>query len=120
MNHSKKEKIETAKHIINMHRKIQHNTNEIRRLDKKIDTVRIESEMERRRLENKIKRSVWEVLQITLGNRKKVEEMSHRTTDTAERLDKVEQTIDWVMKTLIGLFITAVFGGVIAYLFNMF
>lgn len=103
-----------------MHRKIQHNTNEIRRLDKKIDTVRIESEMERRRLENKIKRSVWEVLQITLGNRKKVEEMSHRTTDTAERLDKVEQTIDWVMKTLIGLFITAVFGGVIAYLFNMF
>jgi len=116
----KHEKIETAKHIIDMRRQIQQNTNDIKQLDKKIEEVRVENVIERRKLENKIKRSVWEVLQIALGNRKKIEEVSHRVTDTSERFDKIEQTIDWVMKTLIGLFITAVFGGIIAYLFGKF
>jgi len=103
-----------------MRRQIQQNTNDIKQLDKKIEEVRVENVIERRKLENKIKRSVWEVLQIALGNRKKIEEVSHRVTDTSERFDKIEQTIDWVMKTLIGLFITAVFGGIIAYLFGKF
>lgn len=116
----KVEKIETAKHLINMKRQIQRHENEIQRLDRKIDVVRQEAADERRKLDNKIKRSIWEVLQIALGNRKKIEEVSHRASDTSERLDRIEQTVDWVMKTLIGLFITAVFGGVISYLFGMF
>lgn len=117
---SKQEKIETAKKLITMQRQIAENTSEIRRLDKKIEEVRYEGLVERRKLENKLKRSMWEILQITLGNRKKVEEVSHRVEDSAERLDKIEQTIDWIMKTLIGLFITTVFGGVIAYFFGLF
>ncbi len=118
--HKKDEKIEMAKHLINMHRKIQSNTNEIRRLDKKIESVRLEGIEERRRLDNRLKRSIWEVLQISIGNRKQVEKMSHRVDDTSERLDKIEEVTDWVMKTLIGLFITTVFGAIIMYVISKF
>lgn len=111
---------ETAKHIINMQQKIQKNTEEIQRLDKKIDDIKREGVEERRKLENKLKRSLWEVLQIALGNKEKVEKLSHRTEDSEERLDKVENTIDWVMRTLIGLFITTVFSAIIMYVVGKF
>lgn len=77
---------------------------EVKRLAQRVEEVRLEGFDERRKLENKIKRSLWEVMQLALGNRKKVEEMSHRIEDTSEKLDKIQDIITWVFRGMIGLF----------------
>jgi len=81
----------------------------------------LEKEMaEHRKTINQVKRSVWEVFEISTGNRKKVEELSRRVEDTAEKYDRIQDTINWMAKLVIGLIITSVITAALNTLFGIF
>lgn len=92
---------------------------EVKRLAQRVEDVRMEGFDERRKLENKIKRSIWEVLEMTIGNRKKIEEVSRRAEDTSTRFDKIESIVTWTLRGIIGLFIATLVGAICKLVFGV-
>jgi len=81
----------------------------------------LEKEMaEHRKIINNVKRSIWEVFEISIGNRKKVEELSRRVEDTTEKYDQIQETINWISKLIVGLIITSVITAALNTIFRVF
>jgi len=76
--------------------------------------------IEHRKTINNIKRNIWEVFEISIGNRKKVEKLSRRIEDTTEKYDRLQETINWISKLVIGLIITSVITAALNTIFNIF
>jgi len=117
MKDDKDYKVEIANKIIDLKKE----NGELKEESKKtsIRVSRLEKEMsEHRKTINNVKRSVWEIFEISTGNRKKVEELSRRIEDTTEKYDEIQETINWISKLVIGLIITSVITAALNTLFG--
>lgn len=92
---------------------------EVKKLERRVEEVRIEGFEERRKLENKIKHSIWEVFEMAAGNRKKIEEVSRRAEDTQERFDRIEEIVTWTLRGIVGLFVATIVGAILKYMFGV-
>ena len=117
---AKEEKAETLTKIIELKNRVDNHDKEIhtvktqiKDINEKIQKNKDEEVIERRKLENKIKRSIWEVLEMAKGNRKTIEEHSHRIEDSKERLDQLQDIVKWALRLLLGLFITTIIGALL-------
>lgn len=117
---AKEEKAETLTKIIELKNRVDNHDKEIhtvktqiKDINEKIQKNKDEEVIERRKLENKIKRSIWEVLEMAKGNRKVIEEHSHRIEDSKERLDQLQDIVKWALRLLLGLFITTIIGALL-------
>ena len=117
---AKEEKAETLTKIIELKNRVDNHDKEIhtvktqiKDINEKIQKNKDEETIERRKLENKIKRSIWEVLEMAKGNRKTIEEHSHRIEDSKERLDQLQDIVKWALRLLLGLFITTIIGALL-------
>ena len=117
---AKEEKAETLTKIIELKNRVDNHDKEIhtvktqiKDINEKIQKNKDEEAIERRKLENKIKRSIWEVLEMAKGNRKTIEEHSHRIEDSKERLDQLQDIVKWALRLLLGLFITTIIGALL-------
>lgn len=117
----KQQKIDTLSKIIEVKRELEETKKiaidakmETTRLSKRLDIVESDNNENRKNI-NHIKRSVWEVVQIAMGNKKQVESLSHRVTDTEERFNRIEEVITWTMRGVIGLFLTTLAGAVLKF-----
>ena len=91
----------------------------VKKLEQRVEEVRMEGFEERRKLENKIKHSVWEVFEIAIGNKKKIEELSRRAEDTQERFDRIEDIVTWTLRGIVGLFVATIVGAVLKFMFGI-
>ncbi len=117
---AKEEKAETLTKIIELKNRVDNHDKEIhtvktqiKDINEKIQKNKDEEVIERRKLENKIKRSIWEILEMAKGNRKTIEEHSHRIEDSKERLDQLQDIVKWALRLLLGLFITTIIGALL-------
>jgi tetrahydromethanopterin S-methyltransferase subunit G len=88
-------------------------------LEEKVEEIRKEAYLDRRKFGNKIKRTTWELSKMAMGQRKIVEQHSFRLTDTKKRLDKVEKVVRWVGYTIAGLFVATLVGAVLKFVFGV-
>mgnify|MGYP001294741394 CR=1 FL=1 len=119
MKDDKQYKTEIANKLIDLKKE----NGELKEQNKKtnIRINRLENEMaEHRKTINQVKRSVWEVFEIATGNRKKVEDLSRRVDDTTEKYDRIQETINWISKLIIGLIITSVITAALNTIFGVF
>lgn len=108
----KEERADTLIKIIDLKNKVDEHEKEIhiiktqvKDINEKIQKNKSEEVIERRKLENKIKRLIWEVFEIAKGNRKIIEEHNNRIEDTKEKLDQLQDIVKWALRLLLGLFI---------------
>jgi hypothetical protein len=116
------EKAETLSKIIdlknrvdNHDKEISHVKTQIKTLNEKVNKHEEEDVLEKRKFENQIKRSIWEVFEMAKGHRKTIEEHSHRIEDSKERLDKLQDIVTWSVRLLLGLFITTLLGAILKF-----
>ncbi len=117
----KQQKIDTLSKIIEVKRELEETKKiaidaklETMKLSRRLDVVESDSNEHRKNI-NHIKRSVWEVVQIAMGNKKQVEALSHRAEDTEERFDRIEEIMTWTMRGIVGLFLTTLVGAILKF-----
>lgn len=122
---AKEEKAEALSKLIELKNKVDSHdkqlhvvNSQIKDMNEKIEKNRQEELLERRKLENKLKRSIWEVFEMAKGNRKVIEEHSHRIEDSKERLDQLQDIVKWSLRLLMGLFITTIIGALLRIFFQ--
>jgi len=112
-------KTQIAKKMIDMKKETIALRQDLHETNKRVDRLEAEG-AEHRRVLNHVKRSVWEHFKIAMGHRKDVERLSHRVDDTSERFDKIEETIDWSTKLVVGVVVTGITTAGFAYILNLF
>lgn len=115
----KEEKIEIVTGIIENKKRIEKLEDSHRHLSRRVDHIE-SSGMEHRKKINEVKRTAWEAVNIATGNRDKVELNSHRISDTKEKFDKIEDSMKWVFRSVVGLIIVVIGTVILDYFINLF
>jgi len=111
-------KTQVAKKMIDLKKETISLKQDLSETNKRVAKLEVES-AEHRKAINQVRRSLWEYIQIALGHRKDVEKLSHRVDDTSERFDKIEETIDWTTKLIVGVVVTGIVTAGFVYLLNL-
>jgi len=100
------DKSELAKKMIDIHTQI--------------NTVKIEAECERRRMEKTFDRRIKEVVAISLGNKKDIEKLYKRTDDHIEDIERLQGYVHMGFKFILGILATIIFTALIEITFGVF
>lgn len=74
---------------------------------------------ERRKMKVDIDRKAEEIKTMVVGNRNDIDKLWYRSDDHNEDLKSLQEIIQWIEKTILGVFITVVLGFIVKTLFGI-
>ena len=83
-----------------------------------IRNVEDHSEKERRKIRKDFDRKISEVKIVAIGNKKDIKKLYKRTDDNVDNIEKLQDYVQWTIKTILALLLTVILTTLLKEVFN--
>ena len=122
MSDPKQEKAESLTKIIQLKEDLDKTKAHVSKLDNKIVELNEKVDKnyrEQRKTANSFKYYINVILEIAKGHKEEVAKNQKRETDTKEKLDRIEDILKWVSRSIAGLLVVTIFAAVLKYIWRI-